>query len=215
MGITAIKKVTLGNKICDVIDQTEYHRRLTFDNPMLEDTCIEVNGTVYPIQKRYDPSKPGAFDSGAFFKLTKPSEEEQEMYSSENIIDMARAKDYKDRIDAQDDLRTAENAILTTVNNIFNPVTYEDDSPELKALKEVYRSKQIDLESYRHRYGSDSDFNNETRTVRSKSQKTVSFYKVRKHCDVLDVEAILILKDKKGAINPMGKTIITRLTSEE
>lgn len=195
----------------DVIDEEEYNRRSKFTEPLFEDTCIEKDGMVYPIKKKYDET-PGVYDAGPLLKYTKP-EQNQEQYSSSNIIDFSNAKSFKDVIERQDNLKRSEEAILTTKDNIFVPVIYDDDLPELVATKQMLSYKAIDLESYRGRFG--GDFNNITRGVKDKKNKTITFYRLKTFCNAMDVKATLTLEDKEGAINPMGRKIEVNLTSSE
>lgn len=214
MNAMNIKKVTIGLDVMDVIDEKEFNKRSKLDEPLFEDTCVERNGRVYPIQKRYDPTTPGVYDAGPFLKYTEPTENVG-IFSSDNIVDFSRAKDLRGIIEIQDDLRRGEEARLTTINNVWEPTIYEDDTVELAALKEAITLKQIDPESYRPRYGSGSDSNNDNRLLNDKKNKTISCYKIKRFCDIYDIKATIIFEDKKGAINPMGKKIIAELTTEE
>jgi len=205
-----IKKVSIGKKLMDVIDEREYHKRAKLEDPLFEDTCVEKDGLLYPIQKKYDGT-PGVYDAGPFLKFTKPVND-IEQYSSDKIIDFNNAKNFRDLISKQDDLRHEERAILSTVNNVFAPEVYDDDTPELVAIKQMITYKNIDPESYRHRFG--DDFSNNMRPLKDKKNKSVSFYKVRTYCTVFDTKATLIIEDKEGAINPMGRRIEIEITSE-
>jgi hypothetical protein len=208
-----IKKAIVDKKALDVIDEEEYDRRVKLADPMFEDTCIQKGDTLYPVRNKYDPSVVGVYDAGPFLKYTEPAEEDKEQYSANKIIDLGNTSNLRELIQAQDDYRREESALLTTVNNIWEPVIYNDDSPELVALKEGITYKQIDNESYRPRHG--ADFNNDTRLLKDRKNKTISFYKLKRYCDIYDLKATLIIEDKEGAINPMGRKIVKELTSEE
>jgi hypothetical protein len=207
-----IRKMKVNNKIMDVIDEEEYNRRSKLPEPLFEDTCIEKDGIVYPIQKRYDGFSTGVYDAGPFFKYTPPTQNPEE-YSADKIIDLSKAKDLKEIMEKQDELRGSEEAILSTKDNIFIPTIAEDETPELQATKLMLLKKKIDLESYKARFGNDGP--NALRIVKDKTNKTISFYRFKNFCEVCDVNAYLILEDKVGAINPMGETIRMPLTSEE
>jgi hypothetical protein len=206
-----MKKIIIGKKIMEVISQDEYLRRRELPEPLFEDTCVENDGMVYPILKRCD-GNPGLTDFGDILKYTKPVVN-KENYRSDKIIDFSDCKDLGSFMEQQDKLKASEAAILTTKNKITNYPIAEDDTPELAGSKEVINSKNIDIESYKPRFGSDG--NNILKIFKNPQIKTISFNRVKTVCRGMDVEAYLIFKDKPGAINPMGKEVLVKLTSTE
>lgn len=210
-----IRKIIINKNTYDSIDVNEYERRKKLDNPLFEDTCIEVDSINYPIQKVYDPRSVGVFDADCFFKFTRPNEEVMDQYSSKNIIDFDKADSFADTIKNLDKIRMAESARLTTKNNILLLNKSETDSPELCAIKDAINSKQIDAESYRERFPSDSDFNNDMRLLKDSKNNNISFFKMKRILNAFDIDAILTIKDKEGAINPINRTIKVKLTKEE
>lgn len=48
-----------------------------------------------------------------------------------------------------------EKTILATTDNIFVPSVNEDDSPEIVAIKQIIATKKIDLNAYKHKFGTD------------------------------------------------------------
>ena len=85
----SVRKAFIANKTMEVISEDEYIRRSKFADPMFEDTCVEKNGTLYPIQKRYNEGAPGVYDAGPCFKYTNPTNKED--YSANKIIDFDNA----------------------------------------------------------------------------------------------------------------------------
>jgi hypothetical protein len=211
-----IKKIVIGNETLDVITQEEYERRQKLDEPLFKDTALEHDNYVYPITNRPDQSKVGVFDTAVITRFIKPiTDEEKEMYSSKNIIDFDNAKNLADNIKKMDKIKMAESARLTTKNNILQLQINETDSPELAAIKEAINLKSIDAESYKDRFPSDSDFNNDMRLLKDNKNNNISFFKMKRVLDAFDIEATLTIKDKPKALNPINKTLKVRLTTEE
>jgi hypothetical protein len=98
---------------------------------------------------------------------------------------------------------------ITSPDNISRFVISEDDQPEMVALKQALNSKQIDLDKYAMRFG--QNFPNDKRQLRTHSA-TLNI--IKRFCENLDMDAILILKDKHPSVpNPMGREIEVNLTS--
>lgn len=210
-----IRKTTIGKRVLDVMTETEYTQKTQKEGPMFDDTCIEKNGMLYPIQQRYDGFTPGVFDAGPFLKYTNPQESDVAEYSagSDKIIDFSRAKDLRSLIVEQDKLRDKEEVILTVRENIFQAHIKDSNLPELKATKEVINSKNIDLTDYKVKL--EEDFSNITRIIKDPNNDSITFNRMRTLMNAMDVEVTLTFKDKPNAINPMGKEISVVITSED
>ena len=88
------------------------------------------------------------------------------------------------------------------------PKIFDDDSAEMKALKNAVLDKQIDLDKYEPRFG--SNYNNDKRLF---NKSTISLAMLKRVCDALDIEATLTLTDKSDDVpNPIGRTIEVKLT---
>lgn len=211
-----IRKIVIGNETLDAITKEEYERRQHLEEPLFKDTALEYDGYVYPIMNHPDQSKVGVFDTQTVTRFVKPeTDKEKEMYSSKNIIDFDKASSLADNIKKMDKIKMAESARLTTKNNILQLQVNETDSPELAAIKEAINLKNIDAESYKDRFPSDSDFNNDMRLLKDNKNTNISFFKMKRVLDAFDIEANLTIKDKPKALNPIHKTLNVRLTTEE
>ena len=50
-----IKQAFVGGKLMDVVSQDEYVRRVSMDEPeLVQNTCIQANGTLYPVIRHPD-----------------------------------------------------------------------------------------------------------------------------------------------------------------
>ena len=206
-----MRKIKIGKRILDVIDENEYLRRSKL-NPdqvesMTEDTAIEKEGYVYPCNKIYSDKVPGVTDLGNVLVYTDPKNMSKE-YEDKNIIDFEHVESLQDSIKKQAELLQAERTILISPDNIFTPVVKEDDTPEMKLLKTAIGRKRIDLDNYKQRFG--SDYNNDKRLF---DQSSITFFKMKKLCEVMDIDMELTLKDKPGAANPIGEVLTAQITT--
>ena len=203
-----IKKAKINDKIVDIVSYEEVMSNP--NNYQNNITAIEENGRIYPLRGKNDV-RPGLYydEKSPIVRYVHPSEEEEQDYSSNNIIDFTNLQSIKEVINKQSKLRNMERSILTTVDNIFNPATHPNDAPEMVALKEAVREKHIDLDKYSQRFG--NNYNNERRLF---NNNTITLIKLKSMCNALDIKATLTLEDASPDVpNPINKTITIELTS--
>lgn len=209
-----MKKAKIGRRILDVIDESEFIRRSSL-NPdivasLAEDTAIEKDGHVYPVTKQYSKDVTGVTDLGKvlLYSLTDQDKNADE-YKVENIIDFENVKSLQESISKQNQLMSAERTILVSPENIFTPVIKEEDTPEMKLLKQAICLKGIDLDNYKQRFG--SDYNNDRRLF---EQNSITFFKLKRLAEIMDMNVSLSLEDKPGAPNPIGEKLTIQITSD-
>jgi len=209
-----MKKAKIGRRILDVIDESEFIRRSSL-NPdivasLAEDTAIEKDGHVYPVTKQYSKDVTGVTDLGKvlLYSLTEQDKSADE-YKIENVIDFENVKSLQESISKQNQLMSAERTILVSPENIFTPVIKEEDTPEMKLLKQAICLKGIDLDNYKQRFG--SDYNNDRRLF---EQNSITFFKLKRLAEIMDMNVSLSLEDKPGAPNPIGEKLTIQITSD-
>lgn len=201
------KKIRIGSKIYDVTTLEEYTKNKDAYIPQY--TAIEDPDTnlVLPLKNRYETG-PGITVGTGIAYVEEPESENRDEYDYNKIIDFGNTKSIHDMMEKQRVVRSLERDILTSPDNIFMPKIFDDDSPEMKALKSAVLDKHIDLDKYEPRFG--SNYNNDKRLF---NKNTISLPMLKRVCDALDIEATLILTDKTGDVpNPMGSTIEVKLT---
>jgi len=203
-----MRKAKVKDRIMDVMTIDEYKNKQL---PIEDEYAAVLNGdTIYPIRGRLD-NGPGVYSNGTISKFIKPSEESKHLYSSDNMIDFTNAKNISEVIKKQNELRLEENAILTTVDNIYVPRIGDNDEPEMIALKTAIKKKEIDLDKYKPRFGSNSDYNNDKREL---EKSRVSFPKIKKYAKVFGLKIKLVISDENDRVpNPIGEEISVDLTS--
>ena len=103
---------------------------------------------------------------------------------------------------------SAERSILTTIDNVFAPDITENDTPEMKAIKQAILDKHIDLDKYEPRFG--PNYNNDKRLLKKNS---ITFGKLRSICNALDIKASITIEDAGPDVpNPIGRVITAELT---
>lgn len=209
-----MKKAKIGRRILDVIDESEFIRRSSL-NPdivasLAEDTAIEKDGHVYPVTKQYSKDVTGVTDVGKvlLYSLAEQDKDSDE-YKVENVIDFENVKSLQESINKQNQLMSAERTILVSPENIFTPVIKEEDTPEMKLLKQAICLKGIDLDNYKQRFG--SDYNNDRRLF---EQNSITFFKLKRLAEIMDMNVSLSLEDKPGAPNPIGEKLTIQITSD-
>jgi len=209
-----MKKAKIGRRILDVIDESEFIRRSSL-NPdivasLAEDTAIEKDGHVYPVTKQYSKDVTGVTDLGKvlLYSLAEQDKSADE-YKVENVIDFENVKSLQESISKQNQLMSAERTILVSPENIFTPVIKEEDTPEMKLLKQAICLKGIDLDNYKQRFG--SDYNNDRRLF---EQNSITFFKLKRLAEIMDMNVSLSLEDKPGAPNPIGEKLTIQITSD-
>ena len=212
------KRIVLNDRTMEVITVEEYQRLLNLNSPIFEDTCVEFNGYVYPITKVSHPEMVSVYSNGPCIQFNPPAtEEDKAAYKAENIIDFSSGKlmGMKDYMDKIDKLKSMEASRLSTIKHVLTIPINEEDSPELKALKEIINEKHIDADVYKQKFPSGSDYNNDLRHMKSPENNNISFFKAKRVANAFDIEMELILRDKPNAINPSGKTYNVILTEED
>lgn len=209
-----MKKIKMGRTIRDVISHEEYIRRVNLNpdlmNELADDTAIEMDGHVYPINRQYSPNVVGMWDGGQVMVYTSPQEYINDPdYDAKNIIDFENVSSLRDSIEKQAELERAERSILISPDNIFAPVIKDTDTPEMRLLKEAITRKRIDIDAYKPRFG--SDFNNDKRLF---EQSSITIFKLKKMCDNFDMKCSLVIEDKKNAPNPIGEKLVAYITTD-
>lgn len=200
------KKIRIDDKIYDVATLEEYSNFKDAFIPQYTAIYDADTSLVLPVKSKNDKG-PGIVVGTGICYCTEPVTN-REQYFSSNIIDFDNTTSIHDMMEKQSVVKSLERDILTSPDNIFTPKIFDDDAPEMKALKEAVIAKNIDLDKYEHRFA--GNYSNDKRLLQ---KSTISLPMTKRLCNALDIEAVLILRDKPGDIpNPMNKTIEVNLT---
>lgn len=200
--INNYKKAKVDGRVTTVVSPQE-----VLNSPLYQDkfTSVEVNDMLLPVKKSYDPTTPGFYlmNGNKLGRIIYPSDEEREEYSSENAIDFSNVQNMRELISKQEEVKRLESEVLSNSDNLFKPIPKENDSPEMKALKEAICSKNIDIDAYSDRFL--DNFNNDKRLLKGSS---ITISKMKSICDKLDMKVTLTISDASQNIpNPIGKSI--------
>lgn len=201
----SLEKAKIGDAVYDVISIEEYYRD---PNAYGSYTSIKGNdGYIYPIRTKTD-NRPGFYPTGGldFFKI--PTGGESGIYTQHNIINFKDASSLREVILCQQKLMSAEKSILTSIDNLFTPEIHENDTPEMKAMKQAIIDKRIDLDKYEPRFG--PNYNNDKRLLKKNS---ITFGKMRDISNALDIKVSIVIEDAAPDVpNPIGRVITAELT---
>lgn len=196
------KKAKIDGRVTTVVTPEE-----SLNNKLYQDkfSSVEINGVILPVKKTYDPTTPGFYisNSGKIGKIIYPSDDERDEYSVDHAIDFSNIKNMKELINKQEEVKRMESEVLSNSDNLFKPIPKENDSPEMKALKEAICLKNIDIDLYADRFL--DNFNNDKRLLKGSS---ITISKMKSICDKLDMKVTLTISDTSESVpNPIGKSI--------
>lgn len=202
----------------DVLSMAEFELLLQRNLPILSDTCVQIGDYVYPVTENPKDNTVAIANDGFAIRWNPPvSEEQKQLYSSANVVDLSSdsVKDMRDHIAAIDKLKNMETSRLSTINNVTNLPINEGDTKELQLVKDAINSKGIDADSYKPKFPSESDFNNDMRGLKSPNVTNISFFKAKRILSAFDADMYLTIKDKPNAQNPIGREIYAKLTEDD
>lgn len=205
-----VKKASVEGRMSDVIslNELEENRQLYESGPV----CVEVNNYVLPYrQDVVKTDRPGVYkfsDKDNLDLIIYPKKSEEKDYKPE-VIDFSNTKSMQDYLSKKEQVRDIEREILTSPDNIFRPHINEDDTPEMKGLKEAIINKHIDIDKYADRFG--PNFPNDKRKMRDNK---ITLFLLKRMCEGLDMKAELIISDAGPNVpNPIGDPVRIELTS--
>ena len=207
-----MKKISVGRKIYDVIDEKNFIRlcdtKPEIMKDLAEDTAVEKNGTVYPVSYNYSENNLAVTDTGSVLLYSDPNDfPNKEAYKSKNIIDFEHISGgLSNKIRQAAKLEEAERSVLISKDNVYSVSVKENDTPEMKLFKEALNKKQIDIVSYKPRF--QSDYSNDIRVIQGDS---ITFGKLKKLASIFDMDVEMTIKDKPGAVNPIGDELHTKI----
>lgn len=190
----------------DLVPMEEYDKG--FYDPAF--TAIEKDNIAYPIRSKKDV-RPGYYDYGLVAFFRPPVEEEDKkdysLIDNEKLVDFTNVDNIQEAMAKASVSRNLEREILTTPDNIFIPVISDLDAPEMAALKEAVIAKNIDIDKYEPRFG--SNFPNEKRAFK---KHDITLLKLKRICNGIDIKMTLTLEDMSPNVpNPIGRVIYVNL----
>lgn len=209
------KKIVIDGKNMSVVSMDEFNRM--YKNKSLDtDIAVEFNDDYVLPYSKHIKATPCAIPGALCVRGVLPTtEEDKEKYSVKRVVNFSSSSSFKDVLNNVYKIKEEKNAGLTIVNDCLHLDIYEEDTPELKIIKQAINDKHIDPDSYKNKFPSSSDFNNDMRALKSASNHSISFFKAKRILNSFDIDGEFIIRDKKDAVNPIGKEYSIKLTEEE
>ena len=205
-----MKKVELDGKLYSVVTLLEYAQNrdlYTAKNTAIE---VDVGRLVLPVRNPITDSGPGVYysEQRPYADIIKPAPDEEERYSVTRVIDLSNSRDIGELIRKNDMIRNLQSDLMVSSrdSNIFYLTITPEDTPEMSALKQVINSKQIDKKAYEDRF---PQFQNDMRLLKGHS---ITLSKLISICRGFDIACVMTLRDRDGAVNPIGDELTIDLT---
>lgn len=209
LNIHVLKAVTNG-QVYDVMSYDEYGKLKEIPKGVAILEEYNALKVLLPVKGEYTGQIiPGVYSSGAVDFVVYPTNQSQmEEYMPTKIVDISNTNSMKEILQKEETLTRLAEPWITNPDNITKFPINEDDQPEMKCLKSALNSKNMDFDKYAPRFG--ENFPNDKRQLKN-SSATLNI--IKRFCEKCDMEAILVLKDKKPDVpNPIGKEISVSLT---
>ena len=204
------KKAKLNNRVVTVIKPEEALRDKVFQNKF---TAVQVGEFMLPVKTSYDSTLPGFYvvENGNIGRIVYPCNEDKEEYLVSSAIDFSNIQSMKELISKQEEVKKLEEDTLSNSDNLFKPIVKDNDSPEMKALKQAINLKNIDIDIYADRFL--ENFNNDKRLLKGSS---ITSAKMKSICPKLDMKVTLTISDTNPNVpNPIGKDITVVICGDE
>lgn len=209
------KKIVIDGKNMSVVSMDEFNKM--YKNKSLDtDIAVEFNSDYVLPYSKHIKTTPCAVPGDLCVRGVLPTtKEDKEKYSVKRVVNFSSASSFKDVLNNVYKIKEEKNAGLTIVNDCLHLDIYDEDTPELRIIKQAINDKHIDPDSYKNKFPSSSDFNNDMRALKSASNHSISFFKAKRILNSFDIDGEFIIRDKKDAVNPIGKEYSIKLTEEE
>jgi hypothetical protein len=208
----SVKKTILNGRMYFLSSYEEFAPN---PEPTGDDAVIEnINGkeVVLPYRGKYpgNTSVPGIYNAGCVDFEVLPTEETMDQYIPEKIITFKNSDDIKETLRKEEVIERMKEPWISSPDHITTLPISKDDCPEMKNMKMAINAKHIDLDKYAGRFG--DNFPNDKRQLKNKS---LTLNILERFCNNLDMEAVLILRDKSGNVpNPMNCSFEVSLTDQ-
>ena len=210
-----IKRTISNGKIYEMVDletygahPDQYVGRLDVGIEIHDDEHDE--DLVLPLRDSYHgtPITPGVYNAGAVDFTVMPDEANYQKYIPEKTVTLSNKMDAKQIIESGEILVKLDEPFITTPDNITTVPIMSVDEPEMRAIKLAINDKHIDFDKYANRFG--PNFPNDKRQLKN-NQITLNI--VKRFCNNLDIEAVLVLRNKNDNVpNPLSEDIVVSLT---
>lgn len=209
------KKIVIDGKNMSVVSMDEFNKM--YKNKSLDtDIAVEFNNDYVLPYSKHIKTTPCAIPGDLCVRGVLPTtKEDKEKYSVKRVVNFSSASSFKDVLNNVYKIKEEKNAGLTIVNDCLHLDIYDEDTPELRIIKQAINDKHIDPDSYKNKFPSSSDFNNDMRALKSASNHSISFFKAKRILNSFDIDGEFIIRDKKDAVNPIGREYSIKLTEEE
>lgn len=208
-----VKRTVINGQMFELMTHEEYA-----ENPSLANQSVGIltdykdKQIMLPYKGKYNgnTSIPGIYNAGCIDFIVLPEEDVIDQYIPKKIIDFSNTDSIRETLEKSDIIERLKEPWITSPDNITSLAVSKEDKPEMVGLKTAINMKAIDLDKYASRFG--DNYPNDKRQLKNNSA-TLNI--IKRFCEKLDMEAILILRDKNPNVpNPMNTEIKVSLTDD-
>lgn len=207
-----VVRCVINGQMYDLFDYDEFSKQTEHlsNSAILE----EYNGEkiVLPNRGKYEgpTSNPGIYDAGCIDIVVFPTDNVVSQYIPDKIVELNNGISMKEMLERKDVMARLDEPWITSPDNITQFTISEEDRAEMKCLKTALNKKKVDIDKYSSRFG--QNYPNDKRQLKNNSA-TLNI--IKRFCEHMDMEALLILRDKNSNVpNPIGTEIVVSLTED-
>lgn len=216
-----LRKAKVNGRMSDIIslESLYEHREIYHDPNTAAPVAIECtkDGESYFLPYyaggSTNSNKPGVYPvdpKHGVDLIVYPDKGEAEKYQPEKVADFRNLTNIQEYLEMQKLTEEMTNDIISNPDNIFSPPLLENDTPEMRALKEAIIAKNIDIDKYQDNFG--DNFPNDKRKL---YDNKITLFLLKRDCECLDMKAELVITDANDNVpNPLGREIRMQLTSD-
>lgn len=218
-----LRKAKVNGRMSDIIsfETLQEHRNVYHDPNSQAPVAVECkksNGETYFLPYyaggSTNTTRPGVYpvDTNHGIDLVVyPEKEEANKYQPERVADFRNISNIQEYLEIQKAAEEMSNDVVSNPDSIFTPPLLENDSPEMRGLKEAIIAKKIDIDKYQDNFG--DNFPNDKRKL---FDNKITLFLLKRDCECLDMKAELVISDANPNVpNPLGREIRIQITSDK
>lgn len=187
-------------KMWDVLEINEVDPNKSYYDKLL----LTNNGLYVIYNTNYNEDNVAGFYTNGTYRYTAG---EEGIIGLDKLIDLSTSNNIKELMEKAEIVDKLKNEVVSDSDSKTKYVIRDKDYPEMKALKEAINKKNIDIKSYKSRFG--ASYQNDIRLLMSHK---ISLDKLKRILDFLDVKVSIVLEDKhEGVSNPLEEKIYQEL----
>ena len=208
--VMKVSRAVVNGIMYDITSLEDYDPSTAYVNTVIT-TTYQNKQLALPVKSSgYNPNAtaPGVYMDGDLAFFVYPNKDNISNYTPKKMITVSNQDSLVELLEKEETIAHLAEPWITAPDNITRLPISDNDNPEMVALKKAINAKEVDFDKYAIRFG--QNFPNDKRQLKS-NKATLNI--IKRFCDKMDMEAVLILRDKNSNVpNPMNTEIQVSLT---